>query len=179
MPACLGAIVTKAVATHLNLNPGEQLAMYPGPVTILRRTQDEIITTDNAQLRCNCGNDLVLRLMRSRYPGLLCPRSTEVLWQWLAEPFQSTNLTAWGVDQDLCSSLLASYVSQKGETYPFTLGEDMSVDEKTKMLLYLTSKYLVDVPSGHNNPLDKDFFTHPWRPLTDSYIQVSIQQQYY
>ncbi|XP_063851157.1 phosphatidylserine lipase ABHD16A-like [Scylla paramamosain] len=172
MPGCLNSIVTLAVSNHLNLNPGDQLARYPGPVTIVRRTQDEIITTDETQLRCNCGNDLMLRLIKSRYPGLLCPQATEVLWQWLAEPFQGSNLTEWGVDGDLCSSLLSSYIAQHGESYPYTIGEDMSIDEKTKMLLYLSSKYLVDVPSGHNNPLEKHFFWRPWRPLTDSYIQV-------
>lgn len=172
MPACLNSIVGLAVTSHLNLNPGDQLARYPGPVTIMRRTQDEIITTDETQLKCNCGNDLMVRLMRSRYPGLLSNHSMDVLWQWLAEPFQVSNLTEWDVDEDLCSSLLSSYITQHGESYPYSIGEEMNDEEKTKMLLYLASKYLVDVPSGHNTPLERHLFWRPWRPLTDSYIQV-------
>lgn len=175
MPSCMGSIVTSAIRNHINLNPGDQLCRYFGPVTIIRRTRDEIITTDETQLRCNRSNDLLMKLLRARYPELLCIKSCEVLMQWLSEDptFQGALINEFGVDGDLCSTLLATYITEHGECYPFTIGEDMNDDDKTKLLLYLASKYLMDFNSSHNNPLDPSYFRKPWRPLTDSsYVQV-------
>ncbi|XP_069190485.1 phosphatidylserine lipase ABHD16A isoform X2 [Procambarus clarkii] len=175
MPACMGTIVTLAIRNHINLNPGDQLSLYYGPVTLIRRTKDEIITTDETQLRCNRSNDLVMKLMRTRYPELLCTQSTEVLLQWLSEepPLQGAIMGEWGVDGDLCSTLLATYITEHGQLYPSTIGEDMTANDKTKLVLYLASKYLLDFNSPHNNPLDSCYFRKPWLPLTDSsYVQV-------
>ncbi|KAG7173269.1 phosphatidylserine lipase ABHD16A-like [Homarus americanus] len=175
MPACMGSIVTTAIRNYLNLNPGDQLCLYSGPVTIIRRTRDEIITTDETQLSCNRSNDLLMKLVRTRYPELLCIQSTEVLSQWLSEEttHQGAIMDKWGVDNDLCSTLLATYITEHGESYPFTIGEDMTDDDKTKLLLYLASKHLMDFNSGHNNTLDSSYFRKPWMPLTDSsYVQV-------
>ena len=45
MPASLSGLVTRAVKKYINLNVGEQLAKYPGPVRIIRRDHDEMICT--------------------------------------------------------------------------------------------------------------------------------------
>ncbi|KAK7080616.1 Protein abhd16a [Halocaridina rubra] len=175
MPACMGPIVKTAIRNHINLIPGDQLCRYHGPVTIIRRLRDEIITTDETQLKNNCGNDLLMKLLRTRYPGLWCTQSSEVLLQWLSEDpsLQGSIMSKWNVDVDICSTLLSTYIQENSESYPMMIGDDMTEDDKTKLILYLASKYMIDFNSSHNNPLDPSYFRKPWRLITDSsYVQV-------
>ncbi|XP_068232788.1 phosphatidylserine lipase ABHD16A [Palaemon carinicauda] len=175
MPSWMGTIVKIAIRNYINLIPGDQLCRYTGPVTIIRRVRDEIITTDETQLKNNCGNDLLMKLLRRRYPSLWCVQSSEVLMHWLSEDpsHQGAIMNERNVDADVCSTLLSSYIHENGESYPMMIGEDMNDNDKTKMILYLASKYLVDFNSSHNNPLEPSYFRKPWRPITDSsYVQV-------
>lgn len=43
MPRMWESIVRLAIREYVNLNNSEQLAKYPGPVMLIRRTQDEVI----------------------------------------------------------------------------------------------------------------------------------------
>lgn len=43
MPSWSESIVRLAIREHVNLNNAEQLIKYPGPVLIIRRTEDEVI----------------------------------------------------------------------------------------------------------------------------------------
>ena len=45
MPTFMAGIVKHAVNNYINLNVGEQLSKYSGPVTIVRRLRDEMIST--------------------------------------------------------------------------------------------------------------------------------------
>ena len=45
MPAFMAGIVKHTVNTHIKLNVAEQLCQFEGPVTIVRRLRDEMITT--------------------------------------------------------------------------------------------------------------------------------------
>ena len=45
MPKFMAGIVKHAVNNYINLNVGEQLSKYSGPVTIVRRLRDEMIST--------------------------------------------------------------------------------------------------------------------------------------
>lgn len=43
MPKWWESIVKLAIREHVNLNIYEQLAEYPGPITLIRRSEDEVI----------------------------------------------------------------------------------------------------------------------------------------
>lgn len=43
MPSWTQPIVKVAIREYINLNVYEQLAKYPGPVLLIRRTEDEVI----------------------------------------------------------------------------------------------------------------------------------------
>lgn len=45
MPAWTESIVRLAVREYVNLNISQQLIRYPGPILLVRRTEDEIIAT--------------------------------------------------------------------------------------------------------------------------------------
>lgn len=46
MPSFLESTVRQAVSDNFNLNVAEQLAEYPGPVRLIKRAKDEMITTE-------------------------------------------------------------------------------------------------------------------------------------
>ncbi|KAK3865570.1 hypothetical protein Pcinc_028836 [Petrolisthes cinctipes] len=161
MPQLLSPIVNVAIKTHFNLNNAVQLTHYPGPVCIIRRTRDEIITTDENELDCNRSCNLLMSLLQSRFPGLLCNASRHSLQQYLAiDPsMQESLLQDCNVNKDQSLSLIQAQMNQ---SEPFI---NLSDEEKVPLLLFLASKYLVDFNSTHNNPLDPQLFNPPWTAL--------------
>ena len=47
MPEVMEPLVTTGVSQYINLNVAEQLNQYNGPIRLIRRSQDEMITTDS------------------------------------------------------------------------------------------------------------------------------------
>ncbi|XP_027459632.1 phosphatidylserine lipase ABHD16A isoform X4 [Zalophus californianus] len=84
MPDSWRGLVTRTVRQHLNLNNAEQLCRYQGPVLLIRRTKDEIITTTVPEdIMSNRGNDLLLKLLQYRYPRVMAEEGLRVVRQWL------------------------------------------------------------------------------------------------
>ena len=71
MPAIISGIVRQAVNHHINLNVAEQLRGYTGPVTLVRRLRDEMITTRMLELDTNRGNNLLVDLLTHRRDSIL------------------------------------------------------------------------------------------------------------
>ena len=44
-----------------------------------------------------------------------------------------------GVDEELCQSLLASYVSEHSASYPLGIGADMDGGTRSQLVIYLVS----------------------------------------
>ncbi|XP_077688939.1 phosphatidylserine lipase ABHD16A [Eretmochelys imbricata] len=84
MPESCRGLVTRTVRQYLNLNNGEQLCRYQGPVLLVRRTKDEIITTTVPEdIMSNRGNDLLLKLLQHRYPKVMAEEGARVVREWL------------------------------------------------------------------------------------------------
>jgi len=174
MPTWMRGLVTTTIRQHLNLNVSDNVARYSGPITIVRRLRDEIICTQDAVLGSNRGNFLLMQLLKARYPALQCSMATQELTELLATPLNQSSLVELGIDEDYYSTLLSTYAAEHSGAFPMMIGEDMKDKEKTKLLLFLANKYLVDMDSFHNNPLDTSLFRMPWTgPIQDtSYVQV-------
>ena len=56
-----------------------QVSAFPGPVRLIRRNRDEMISTTEGELWSNRGNALLEAVLRSRYPGLATPEALEQL----------------------------------------------------------------------------------------------------
>ncbi|KAL0902191.1 hypothetical protein ABMA27_000121 [Loxostege sticticalis] len=67
MPASWSLLVKEVVRSHVDLNIAELLVQYHGPVQLVRRTEDEIICLRQGHLATNRGNNLLVRLIESRY----------------------------------------------------------------------------------------------------------------
>ena len=131
-----------AVQNFVQLNVAEQLKKYQGPIQLIRRTMDEMITTEMDNLATNRGNNLLLKVLEFRYPHLVQKTQLKQLWQFLAleEPGQLEFLSELKIDEDE----LKSKIRENGfGAYPSNLGQDSSEDEKTLLLLYLVKIYMV------------------------------------
>nr|XP_020032189.1 protein ABHD16A isoform X3 [Castor canadensis] len=161
-----GGLVTRTVRQHLNLNNSEQLCRYQGPVLLIRRTKDEIITTTVPEdIMSNRGNDLLLKLLQFRYPRVMAEEGLRVVRQWLEASSQleeASIYSRWEVEEDWCLSVLRSYQAEHGSDFPWSVGEDMSADGRQQLALFLARKHLHNFEATHCTPLPAQNFQMPW-----------------
>ncbi|EEB18080.1 protein BAT5, putative [Pediculus humanus corporis] len=162
MPQSWEPLVKRTIRGYINLNPCEQLTKYNGPVTFIRRTEDEIICTEQGNLSTNRGNHLVSKFLKYRYPKIFDDKRQKILNEWLA----SENIQQ--VDKENCSILLYSYITENSSSYPIQLGEEFSDEQKNHMTLYLVDMYLKSYRSTHCTPLPVSLFRIPQTPSSDT-----------
>ncbi|KAM8793844.1 phosphatidylserine lipase ABHD16A [Eudromia elegans] len=137
LPRAWRDLVTLTVREHLNLNNGEQLGRrgpVPGAVLLVRRTRDEIITTTVPEdVASNRGNDLLLQLLQHRVPRVLADEGTRVVREWLEV------------------------------TTPEEESDELSVEERRRLALFLARKHLQNFEASHCTPLPPPAFRLPWR----------------
>lgn len=164
MPKWAESIVRLAIREYVNLNNFEQLSKYPGPVLIIRRSQDEVICTSEGDISTNRGNNLLIKLLRYRYPLIIGNPQVKLLEDYLATTggTQEQFIQKYNINPDLCKSLMESYISEHSKSYPMRIGEEMDDDQKNQMTLFLATKYFKDYKSTHCTPLPTDMFQVPW-----------------
>ncbi|XP_046996590.1 phosphatidylserine lipase ABHD16A [Schistocerca americana] len=175
MPQLLEPIIRQTIRNHLNLNNYQQLARYPGAVLIIRRTEDEVICTEDMNLASNRGNHLLLKLLKHRYPLIVDNETVPTLIEWLsADSTQQSQLwNKHAVDESLCTSVLLSYIAESSTSYPMLLGEEFAKDLKIQMTLFLASKYMIDFRSSHCTQLPTNLFRMPWDLSPESdYVKI-------
>lgn len=164
MPRSWKSIVVNTVRNHLNLDIAEQLIRYHGPVLIVRRTRDEIITTEEVVgVAGNRGNILLLRFLQARYPKLDVGNST-ALREWLSvadRREQSAVKIKYNVDEHFCKTIIRSSSLAEGTHFPSTIGESLSKEEKSQLIIFLASKYMIDFDASHCIPLPVPKFLVP------------------
>ncbi|KAJ4449798.1 hypothetical protein ANN_01203, partial [Periplaneta americana] len=84
MPSSLEPMVRKTIRDYINLNNYQQLSKYSGPVLLIRRTEDEVICTEEMKLSSNRGNNLLVKLLKYRYPKIYDDEGISLLHTWLA-----------------------------------------------------------------------------------------------
>lgn len=176
MPALLAPVVESAIMGHFNLCVADHTSRYYGPITIIRRKKDEIITTVEGDISTNRGNELLETVLLSRYPALFRPSSAKTLRSFINAPTNEEKarlLSAHGVDSDQSLAVLRSFFAEDGPAFPSTLGEGQSDEEIISLLLFLATKLLLDVEGGHTAPLEPRVFKQPWSVVADtSFEQV-------
>ncbi|XP_056618269.1 phosphatidylserine lipase ABHD16A [Triplophysa dalaica] len=168
MPDSWRPLVTHTVRQYMNLNNAEQLCKYQGPVLLIRRTKDEIITTTGPEdIMSNRGNDLLLKLLQYRYPKIMTDESVRAVRHWLAAGTQIEDesvYTSYEVDDDWCLSVLRSYQADRETFFPWSVGEDMTLEGRRQLALFLARKHMRNFDTTHCTPLPISEFKHPWRP---------------
>ncbi|XP_064165877.1 phosphatidylserine lipase ABHD16A isoform X1 [Anguilla rostrata] len=167
MPDSWRPLVTHTVRQYMNLNNAEQLCKYQGPVLLIRRTKDEIITTTGPEdVMSNRGNDLLLRLLQFRYPKVMNEEGVRAVREWLGATSQLEEASVYShyeVDDDWCTSVLQSYQTDRETFFPWSVGEDMTPEGRRQLALFLARKYMRNFDSTHCTPLPISEFQLPWR----------------
>nr|XP_056701275.1 protein ABHD16B-like [Euleptes europaea] len=174
MPKSWKKLVVRTVKGHFNLNVGEQLCKYMGPVLLIRRTKDEVITTcpdvddQIANLRCNRANELLVQLLEHRYPDVMSPEGVAAVHNWLraANPRQEKVVCRrYKVDEEWCLKELQDYKSSRGLDvgFPWRVGTFLTSKEKQRMAVFLAKKHMKNVEATHWSLLKPDDFQMPWK----------------
>uniref|UniRef100_A0A671YM92 Abhydrolase domain containing 16A, phospholipase n=1 Tax=Sparus aurata TaxID=8175 RepID=A0A671YM92_SPAAU len=141
--------------------------LYQGPVLLIRRTRDEIITTTGPEdVMSNRGNDLLLKLLQFRYPKIMTDEGIRVVRQWLGSstPLEEASVySGYEVDDDWCVSVLQSYQADRDVLFPWSVGEDMTLEGRRQLALFLARKYMRNFETTHCTPLPASEFHQPWR----------------
>ncbi|XP_013406643.1 protein ABHD16A-like [Lingula anatina] len=168
MPQSWRGLVSMTVRRYLNIPISSQLCQYPGPVLLIRRTNDEMITTvDQTVIGSNRGNDLLIKLLQYRYPNIVNSDTEVLLRNWLECKNTEDKLqflTNHGVDDDMCEATFASFVMENSLSFPMQIGEGISEDLRSQLALFLAYKHMEDFESTHCTPLPTTHFKLPWQP---------------
>uniref|UniRef100_A0A8D3C011 Abhydrolase domain containing 16A, phospholipase n=1 Tax=Scophthalmus maximus TaxID=52904 RepID=A0A8D3C011_SCOMX len=146
MPNSWRPLVQHTVRQYMNLNNAEQLLKYQGPVLLIRRTRDEIITTT--------------------YPKIMTDDGIRVVRQWLGASNHIEEASVYSgneVDDDWCVSVLQSYQADRDVSFPWSVGEDMTLEGRRQLALFLARKYMRNFETTHCTPLPAAEFHSPWR----------------
>ncbi|CCD70699.1 alpha/beta hydrolase [Caenorhabditis elegans] len=140
MPTFFSTIVEHAIRNHMNLQIDKLLARYKGPIRLIRRLQEEILTTavddqpENVRRATNRINWLLKSIIKDRHPELIQNLEPQVD-RWL--------------DMTPTERLMHSGVSLREES------------TQRKRLFDACNHYLIDFDANHVTPLDPQYFNIP------------------
>lgn len=164
-PGIIYPFIELGIKQHFDLDNSKHLAHYTGPILLIRRSQDEVISTDpyNSPPH-NRANYLLIDLLKQRFPSLMNDRAVHVVHEYLAgnERYQSGVLRRYSVNDNDCLRLLLDYFHTHRTAYPIEIGPDLDIVTRDQLVLYLASKYMIDYDSVHCAPLPARYLQKPW-----------------
>uniref|UniRef100_A0A1B0G8V5 Uncharacterized protein n=1 Tax=Glossina morsitans morsitans TaxID=37546 RepID=A0A1B0G8V5_GLOMM len=159
LPQCLSGIVRLAVRSYCNLHNAELVQKYPGPISLIRRTEDQIIANEK-KIKTNRVNFLAISILKYRYPNIFQIPQINRCTKQLAKPLLNRILTI--AEDNLCMSSLINYVSVHGRKPPFSIGEDYTEEQRDRMADFLLRRHMRDFKSTHCTWLPAELFKLPW-----------------
>lgn len=164
-PGVMYPLVELAIRKHFDLDNSRHLKHYTGPVLLIRRSQDEVISTDpyNSPPH-NRANYLLLDMLKQRFPELMNDRAVRLVKEYLGgnERYQNGVLRRYSVNENTCLRLLLEYFHTNRTSYPANIGPDLDVTTRDQLVLFLVSKHLIDYDSVHCEPLPARYLRKPW-----------------
>lgn len=151
------------VKEFYDLNISEQLCRYPGPIIVVRRLYDEMMS-EESDLQSNRGNYLLINILQNRYPKLVFKESRDWLQRWLEAETDTDRIlltSRCSVNAAVCSSRLKTYMAEFGPSYPWAVGDKLSQAEKIQLLLYLAGQYMLHFDATHCASLPSNYFRVP------------------
>uniref|UniRef100_A0A671SW61 Uncharacterized protein n=1 Tax=Sinocyclocheilus anshuiensis TaxID=1608454 RepID=A0A671SW61_9TELE len=166
MPESWRPLVTHTVRQYMNLNNDEQLCklyeLHLNTFALISGTRDQ----GPEDIMSNRGNDLLLKLLQYRYPKVMTEDALRAVRQWLAAGTQieeESVYTGYEVDDDWCLSVLQSYQTDREPLFPWSVGEDMTLEGRRQLALFLARKYMRNFDTTHCTPLPISEFRPPWK----------------
>ena len=112
----------------------------------------QLVFLSDGELWSNRGNNLILSVLRQRYPGLCDRASLELVETLLYTP----GVLVTHQDQEM-EERLKTLSRAALET-----GEGVGEEERGRVLCFLTSQLMTDLPGTHCVPLPPANFSLPW-----------------
>lgn len=139
-PKVLSDVVEYAIRTYFDLNIESIIAHYKGPIKLIRRLQEEMITTvdtgtDNDRRASNRANFLLKSILRQRHPTLLVDLESQVD-RWLA-------------------------MSPRHRAISLHPSNESELTIRLAQLIAACDHYFTDFDATHVQPLDPRFFNIP------------------
>jgi len=173
MPACMAGLVTRAVSKYINLNVKDQLEKYPGPVRLIRRAHDEMICTSQGELWSNRGNNLLISILRTRYPSLVTPIALDTVTTLIYTPGGLDMFQDKEIEEQM-----SEYIRDNGNDNLINVGENLSDEDRGRMLCFLASRLMTDLNTTHCTPLPSHKFLLPWDPSVESeFVTVDTSKE--
>lgn len=146
MPKVLSGIVEYAIRAHFDLNIQAILAKYKGPIKLIRRLQEEILTTDDSgtegQRRAsNRANFLLKAILQQRHPDLMVGGLDSQVDRWLA-------------------------MTPRHRAMAMHPANESEITLRRARLFAVCDHYLTDFDATHVQPLDPGYFNIP-EPIRD------------
>ena len=149
MPCCLASLAGAICSVYFDFDNEKNLLKYPGPVRIIRRTKDEVMTTDVDDPLTNHGNELLTSLLSARYPEIF---DDDVVKENLKKWLRYTD--SYSREACLPEDVRSEYKASRN-------GTQLDKTKKLVMAYYIFNKYLTDFYSGHGGFLDAELFGQP------------------
>lgn len=119
------------------------------------------------KISTNRGNYLLLKLLTSRFPNIFLSTQTEYVLEKISRAVETGALREREEDTVVLKKI-ATHIEDTNQTsYPLTIGDQYSEQERTEMADYLLRKHFEDYKSSHCTPLPTDLFRTPWELPTD------------
>uniref|UniRef100_A0A674MGU1 Abhydrolase domain containing 16A, phospholipase n=1 Tax=Takifugu rubripes TaxID=31033 RepID=A0A674MGU1_TAKRU len=167
MPDSWRPLVQHTVRQYMNLNNADQLLKLEEPVMFPQSDLTYLVRFRGPQdVMSNRGNNLLLKLLQFRYPKIMTEEGIRVVRQWLGATNQleeASVYTGYEVDDDWCVSVLQSYQADREVPFPWSVGEDMTLEGRRQLALFLARKYMQNFETTHCTPLPASQFHLPWR----------------
>ncbi|XP_077192050.1 ABHD16B [Paroedura picta] len=174
MPKSWKKLVVRTVKDHFNLNVGEQLCKYWGPVLLIRRTRDEVITTcpdlddQVTNVRYNRANELLIQLLERRYPDVMTHEGLSAVHDWLraADPSQEEAVCRrYNINEEWCLKELQSYKLSQGPEvhFPWRVGKSLASKDKRQIAIFLAKRHMKNIEATHWSLLKPHDFQMPWK----------------
>lgn len=165
MPKFASNIVEDIIENYFPLNVEKQLLRYPGPIRLIRRLQEEIITTEPFNPATNRANFLLIGILKHRYPNIMTEESINAVSDFLGAQDvigQDDVKRTYNYDEAACENAVNEYFQGQWSRFPSDFGSHMNPDFRTQMALFLVSKYMDHFDSTHCTPLPYAYFQLPW-----------------
>ncbi|XP_055340634.1 phosphatidylserine lipase ABHD16A-like [Paramacrobiotus metropolitanus] len=165
-------ILRKILKEDLNINLVELLSNYHGPVTIIRRSQDQIVGVNRQEGYVNHTNLLLKNFLHSRYPEIVNEQTFQVLDEWLNlyDWTQEVMLNQYAVKCPRCPSMLVEYMRDRRRTpRPFPVSTGRSWDQNTRehLTLHLAERHMRTCAGTHITELPAYFIAVPWNAFLE------------
>ncbi|KAI0983494.1 hypothetical protein GJ496_010096 [Pomphorhynchus laevis] len=144
----------------VNLDNSVRICGYNGEIKIIRRMEDEIISTVPGVINYNRGNYLLLDLLKYRYPSIINQRTQQFILNYitLEETLQHDIEKQLPSPTELCAIIQNSF---SNTSWPLDISvKSYAQSDLNAAAIVLTRMYLFDIVATHCESIDPRTLLH-------------------